>query len=175
MFLRIKQHIFAGLRISKYYGNFHERSVTDLDIGILDADKAISVHIEHSRKLDAREYAFLQCAVLHTMPDGQRRVRTCNVALQVADLAANVFRYADMDALVCHLARECQTFPSPCLNFPHTPIPAMANLTSRRMAHIREELTDKCSSMLLGYRRNCAAATAASQGSLLGVISVHFY
>ncbi|KAJ8596156.1 beta-sandwich domain of Sec23/24 [Rhizopogon salebrosus TDB-379] len=135
-----------GLRISKYYGNFHERSVTDLDIGILDADKAISVQIEHSRKLDAREYAFLQCAVLHTTPEGQRRVRSCNLALQVADLAANVFRFADMDAVVCQLARE-----------------SMANLTSRRIAHIREELTDRCSSILLGYRRNCAAATSASQ------------
>ncbi|KAG2111951.1 Sec23/Sec24 trunk domain-containing protein [Suillus discolor] len=135
-----------GLRISNYYGNFHERSVSDLDIGILDSDKAISVHIEHSRKLDAREYAFLQCAVLHTTPDGQRRVRTCNLALEVADLAANVFRYADMDAVVCHLARE-----------------SMSKLTSRRMAHIREELTDRCSSLLLGYRRNCAAATAVSQ------------
>ncbi|OJA14976.1 hypothetical protein AZE42_03221 [Rhizopogon vesiculosus] len=90
----------SGLRISKYYGNFHERSVTDLDIGILDADKAISVQIEHSRKLDAREYVFLQCAVLHTTPEGQRRVRICNLALQVADLAANVFRYADMDAVL---------------------------------------------------------------------------
>ncbi|KAG0706925.1 hypothetical protein DFH29DRAFT_899078 [Suillus ampliporus] len=135
-----------GLRISKYYGNFHERSLSDLDIGVLDADKAISVHIEHSRKLDAREYAFLQCAVLHTTPDGQRRVRTCNLALQVADLAANVFRYADMDAVVCHLARE-----------------SMTKLTSRRIAHIREELTDRCSSILLGYRRHCAAATAVSQ------------
>ncbi|KAG1877098.1 hypothetical protein C8R48DRAFT_689891 [Suillus tomentosus] len=135
-----------GLRISNYYGNFHEHSVSDLDIGILDSDKAISVHIEHSRKLDAREYAFLQCAVLHTTPDGQRRVRTCNLALEVADLAANVFRYADMDAVVCHLARE-----------------SMSKLTSRRMAHIREELTDRCSSILLGYRRNCAAATAVSQ------------
>jgi protein transport protein SEC24 len=85
--------------------------VTDLDIGILDADKAISVQIEHSRKLDAREYAFLQCAVLHTTPEGQRRVRSCNLALQVADLAANVFRFADMDAVVCQLARECQTLP----------------------------------------------------------------
>jgi protein transport protein SEC24 len=156
----------VGLRISKYYGNFHERSVTDLDIGILDADKAISVQIEHSRKLDARDYVFLQCAVLHTTPQGQRRVRTCNLALQVADLAANVFRYADMDAVVCHLARECQTLPSPHhLYFPHACSPAMANLTSRRIAQIREELTDRCSSILLGYRRHCAAATSVSQGS----------
>jgi len=31
------------------------------------------------------------------------------------------------------------------------------------MSHIREDLTDKCSALLLGYRRNCAAHTAPSQ------------
>lgn len=95
-----------GLRISAQYGNFYQRSTTDLEFGTLDADKAISVTLEHSRTLDDRQYAYLQCAVLHTTASGQRRVRTCNLALQVASLAGNVFRYADMDAIVCHMARE---------------------------------------------------------------------
>ncbi|KAF8839165.1 beta-sandwich domain of Sec23/24 [Paxillus ammoniavirescens] len=135
-----------GLRVSKYYGNFQERPPTDLGLGVFDADKAVSALIEHSRTLDERQYAYLQCAVLYTTMDGQRRVRTCNLALQVASLAGNVFRYADMDAVVCHLARD-----------------SIASLLSRRMAQIREDLTDKCSSILLGYRRNCAAATSPSQ------------
>ncbi|KAH7913293.1 hypothetical protein BJ138DRAFT_1171379 [Hygrophoropsis aurantiaca] len=136
----------TGLRVSKHFGSFHERTVTDLEIGILDSDKAISVLLEHTRTLDERQYAYLQCAVLYTTPSGQRRVRSCNLALQVVTLAGNVFRYADMDTVVCHLARE-----------------SMSKLTSRRMAHIREDLTEKCSSLLLGYRRNCAAATSPSQ------------
>ncbi|KIJ62132.1 hypothetical protein HYDPIDRAFT_182910 [Hydnomerulius pinastri MD-312] len=135
-----------GLRVSKHYGNFHERSPTDMGLGVFDADKAISALIEHTRTLDERQYAYLQCAVLYTTIDGQRRVRTCNLALQVASLAGNIFRYADMDTVVCHLARD-----------------SMASLVSRRLAQIREDLTDKCSSILLGYRRNCAAATAPSQ------------
>ena len=97
-----------GLRISKYYGNLHERSPTDIEVGVCDADKAFSACIEHTRSLDEREYVFLQCAVLHTTRHGQRRVRTCNLALQVTSLAKNVFRFADMDAVVCHLARECE-------------------------------------------------------------------
>ncbi|KAL4067050.1 hypothetical protein V8B97DRAFT_2025337 [Scleroderma yunnanense] len=135
-----------GLRISKYYGNLHERSPTDVEVGICDADKAFSASIEHTRSLDDQQYAYLQCAVLYTTRSGQRRVRTCNLALQVTPLAGNVYRFADMDAVVCHLARE-----------------SMTSLLSRRMAQIREELTDKCSSILLGYRRNCAAATAPTQ------------
>ncbi|KAG6377388.1 hypothetical protein JVT61DRAFT_15184 [Boletus reticuloceps] len=135
-----------GLRVSKYYGNFQERSPTDLTLGIFDSDKAVSALLGHSQTLDERQYAYLQCAVLYTSVDGQRRVRTCNLALPVVSLAGNVFRYADMDAVVCHLARE-----------------SMTSLSSRRMAQIREDLTDKCSSMLLGYRRNCAVAAAQSQ------------
>ncbi|KAH7886990.1 hypothetical protein F5I97DRAFT_1807234 [Phlebopus sp. FC_14] len=135
-----------GLRVAKHYGNFHQRTPTDLVLGVLDADKAISAVIEHTRTLDERQYAYLQSAVLYTTVDGQRRVRLCNLALQVASLAGNVFRYADMDAVICHLVRD-----------------AMTSLTLRRISQIREDLADKCSSILLAYRRHCAAATAPSQ------------
>lgn len=95
--------------MSAHYGNFHKRSSTDLEFGTLDADKAISISLEHSsRSLDdeGQSYAYLQCAVLYTTVGGERRVRTINLAMQVAALAGNVFRFADMDAAVCHFARE---------------------------------------------------------------------
>lgn len=100
----------SGLRIGAQYGNFYKKSTTDLEFGVLDADKAISVTIEHSRALDDRSYAYLQCAVLYTSLSGQRRVRTCNLAIQVASLAGNVFRYADMDTAVCQLTREGECY-----------------------------------------------------------------
>jgi protein transport protein SEC24 len=36
-------------------------------------------------------------------------------------------------------------------------------MTTQKTQFIREEVTEKCSAILLGYRRNCAAATSPSQ------------
>lgn len=44
---------------------------------------------------------------------------------------------------------------------------AVARLPHQKISYIQEELTEKCTAILLGYRRNCAAATAPSQASRL--------
>ncbi|KAK0192430.1 Sec23/Sec24 trunk domain-containing protein [Armillaria mellea] len=122
-----------GVRISEYYGNFHRQSPTDLEFGVLDADKAFSVILEHTGSLSTRRIR-------------DRRVRVLNLALQVVELAGNVFMYADNDTVVCHLMRH-----------------AMMHTKKSNMGHIREDLTENCSSLLLGYRNKCATATATTQ------------
>ncbi|PCH39444.1 protein transporter SEC24 [Wolfiporia cocos MD-104 SS10] len=136
-----------GLRITEHHGNFYQDHRTaDLALGTLDADKAVSVSFEHTAHLDDAGFAFLQSAVLYTSTDGQRRVRVCNLGLQVASLAGNVFRYADMDTVVCHMLRD-----------------AISKLPHQRIAKTQEQLTDKCTATLLGYRKHCAAAAPPSQ------------
>lgn len=136
------------MRISKYLGNFHEPelSATDIQFGTLDADKAFSVVFEHGRALDEHDLAFVQCAVLHTTVTGERLVRVVNLALQVAGLAGNVFRFADMDTVVCHMVRE-----------------GISKLPKQQISQIHEQLTDKCCAILYAYRRNCAASAAHTQ------------
>jgi protein transport protein SEC24 len=140
--------LFVGLRLDEHYGNFHQRTEApdELSLGIVHADTAFSVALSHTAKLSAREHAHIQCAVLYTSVDGERRVRVVNLALNVADLAGTVFRFADMDAVVTHLAKM-----------------AVSTLPRKRMDSIREDLSNRCAEILLGYRKNCAVATQPSQ------------
>lgn len=103
------QHILTdivGLRVTKQYGNFYDNAAGDMQFGTLDADKSVCVVFEHSHTLSDRQYAFIQSATLYTTVSGERRVRVCNLALQVVTLAGNVFRFADTDTVVTYMLRE---------------------------------------------------------------------
>lgn len=159
----------SALRISStYYGNFHQSSPTDLECGVLDADKAISLTFEHSgNSLTSRDFVFLQSAVLYTTASGQRRARICNIALQVVEMAGNVFQYADLDATLCHFTRHGQLLSiAPCLTFMRALVLAMSLRTKQKLSSIRDYLTEKCAAILLGYRKQCAAATRPTQVSI---------
>lgn len=40
---------------------------------------------------------------------------------------------------------------------------AIARIPSYKLAYIKDDLTEKCTAILLGYRKHCAASTAPSQ------------
>lgn len=96
----------TGLRVLSYQGNFLEQAAGDVKMGSLDADKALSVTFEHERSLDIHKDIYVQCAILYTSTVGERRLRTVNLALGVASLAHNVYRYADIDATTTVIAKD---------------------------------------------------------------------
>ncbi|KAI0075537.1 sec24-like protein [Panus rudis PR-1116 ss-1] len=137
-----------GLRVKDYHGNYTgEPTTSSLTIGTLSSSSSISFTFEHTaRRLDERQQAYFQCAVLYTSKEGQRRVRVLNLAMKVAELAGSVFRFADLESVTVYMLRE-----------------ALSKLSSHRISQIQEELTEKCAAILLAYRRNCAASTSPSQ------------
>ncbi|KAI0036093.1 sec24-like protein [Vararia minispora EC-137] len=102
--LRIRSS--TGIRIDQHYGNFYLSEPSTPSLGILDADKAITCTFSVHKALSSREYAFFQAAILYTTVQGERLVRVINLAAQIAELAGNVFRFADMDAVTTYLARH---------------------------------------------------------------------
>jgi protein transport protein SEC24 len=104
--LVVVDRVMLGLNITNHFGNFTRSNLTDLEFGIIDADKAIMADFEHSSTLSTREYAYIQCATLYTSIWGERRVRVINLALQVVELAGNVYQFADSGTVLCRFARE---------------------------------------------------------------------
>ncbi|KAL1672299.1 sec24-related protein [Schizophyllum commune] len=141
-----------GLHATTHHGAFSQTSPTDLEFGVMSADTAFGAGIGFTggtlspTTLDVREFAHIQCAVLYTTAEGSRRVRVLNLALQTVELAANVFHYADMEAVLAHLARA-----------------ALTKLPSEKLSTIRDEITEQCALMHLGYRERCAQAAGVGQ------------
>ena len=90
-----------GLRVSEYFGAGQRRHANELELPMCDADKTFAIRITHENAL-AKELteASLQCALLYTTAEGQRRIRVHTVAVPVATQLGVIFRNADVDAVL---------------------------------------------------------------------------
>lgn len=105
-----------GLQVSSYHGNFLQNSLgADLELGSIDADKAVGVIFSYDGKLDSKLDAHFQCALLYTTAAGERRVRCTNTVASVGENIHEVMRLIDQDAVVSIIAREGIN----CLPFSH--------------------------------------------------------
>ncbi|KAK0749874.1 hypothetical protein B0T18DRAFT_407745 [Schizothecium vesticola] len=129
-----------GLQISAYHGNFVQHTFgADLEIGVLDTDKAIGVTFSYDAKLDPKLDAHFQAALLYTTASGQRRVRCINVIAGVSDNPKECLKFIDQDAVCAILAKEAST---------------KLATTSATLKDIRLGLTEKTIDVLAGYRKN---------------------
>lgn len=103
-----------GLQVSSYHGNFVQNALgADLEIGGIDADKAMGVIFSYDGKLDTKLDAHFQAALLYTSADGQRRVRCINVVAGVNEGALETMRFIDQDAVVAVIAKEGKSTATP--------------------------------------------------------------
>lgn len=136
-----------GLQVSAYHGAFVQHTFgADLEIGTIDADKAIGVSFSYDGKLDPKLDAHFQAALLYTSASGQRRVRCINVVAGVSDSAVDTMRTVDQDAVVSILAKE-----------------AASKISERSLKDIRNNLTEKTIDILAGYRKNFSGSHPPGQ------------
>ncbi|KAK3319922.1 hypothetical protein B0T19DRAFT_467836, partial [Cercophora scortea] len=129
-----------GLQVSSYHGNFVQHTFgADLEIGVIDADKAIGVTFGYDGKLDSKLDAHFQAALLYTTASGQRRVRCCNIVAGVSDNAKDSIKFIDQDAVYTIMAKEAAT---------------KLATTSSTLKDIRLGLTEKTIDVLANYRKN---------------------
>ncbi|GMG45543.1 unnamed protein product [Aspergillus oryzae var. brunneus] len=96
-----------GLQVSAYHGNFIQHALgADLEIGSIDADKAIGVMFSYDGKLDPKLDAHFQTALLYTTAEGQRRVRCINVVAAVNEGGLETMKFIDQDCVVSIMAKE---------------------------------------------------------------------
>lgn len=138
-----------GLQVSNYYGNFiHHAIGADLEIGVIDADKAITATFQYDGKLDSKLDAHFQAALLYTTASGERRVRCINSIASVADNPRESLRFVDQDAVVSIIAKD-----------------AIVRLgtTSSSLKEIRQSVIEKTIDILAQYRKNMSGNHPAGQ------------
>lgn len=139
-----------GLQISTYHGHFVQHTFgADLELGVVDADKALGVTFTYDGKLDAKLDAHFQSALLYTAACGQRRVRCTNVIASVSDTGKesgvreqsirDCMKFVDQDAVLALLAKEA------CTKF---------GTTSANLRDTRAWLTERTIDILSAYRKH---------------------
>ncbi|KAH8888661.1 hypothetical protein GQ53DRAFT_749065 [Thozetella sp. PMI_491] len=129
-----------GLQVGAYHGNFIQHTFgADLEIGVIDADKALAVTFGYDGKLDSKLDAHFQAALLYTTAAGQRRVRCINVIASVSENAKDSIKFIDQDAVYTILAKEAST---------------KLATTSATLKDVRLSLTEKTIDVLAGYRKH---------------------
>lgn len=92
--------------MQSHIGNFHQRSLTDLEAGTMDPEQSLGAVLKHDGKLDERSMAFIQAAVLYTSAGGERRVRTMNLSFPVTNHIGNLFKFSDFDTGMALLYKD---------------------------------------------------------------------
>ncbi|KAG5438368.1 hypothetical protein PCANB_002856 [Pneumocystis canis] len=144
--VQIKVRCSNGLSVERYIGSHIQKKSSELELSIIDSEKAITVTFTHDSKLDRRSCAYFQCAVLYTTVTGYRRLRCYNVAASVSSNLGDIIKHADIDACITVLIKD-----------------ALLKITKSSLKQIRDELTEICVNILACYRKNASSFIPTSQ------------
>lgn len=135
-----------GLRVESYLTGQHIFGDVDVDVPGIDADSAFAVTMALEEKLEPDSTPCVQCALLYTTANGERRIRVLTLSLLAVNSMSSLYRYADLDAVCNVLMRR-----------------AVHSCSRNTLHQAREQIVDTCVNILYNYRRTCAASTSSGQ------------
>ena len=94
-----------GFRVSSFNGHFFIRSMDLLALPATNADHAYAVQLAHDETLPTATESYLQCALLYTNADGERRIRVHTMCVPVVSDVAQMYRAVDGGAMSAFLTR----------------------------------------------------------------------
>ena len=135
-----------GVSVDEYVGAYNVRTVSDIDLPAIDCDKSIIVKLGHDSKLKEGPEASFQCALLYTTTQGERRIRVHTLSLSTSSSMSSLFRGADPDAQLLHIARR-----------------TALNLPGVSPFNARDQALASAINILYTYRKFCASSSSAGQ------------
>lgn len=84
-----------GVRIAAFHGHFFNRSTDLLALPTCDPDKAFAVQVALEEAVMATSVAYVQCALLYTSSNGERRIRVHTMSVPVVSELADLYRATD--------------------------------------------------------------------------------
>uniref|UniRef100_A0A672J719 SEC24 homolog D, COPII coat complex component n=1 Tax=Salarias fasciatus TaxID=181472 RepID=A0A672J719_SALFA len=136
----------TGFRATDFFGAIHMNNTTDVEMAAVDCDKAVTVEFKHDDNLSEENGALIQCALLYTTINGQRRLRIHNVSLNCSSQLSELYKSCETDSLINFFAKS-----------------AYRAILNQPVKNVREILVNQTAHMLACYRKNCASPSAASQ------------
>ncbi|XP_077056483.1 protein transport protein Sec24C isoform X2 [Siphateles boraxobius] len=136
----------TGIRATDFFGSFYMSNTTDVELAGLDCDKTVTVEFRHDDKLSEETGALMQCAVLYTSCNGQRRLRIHNMAVNCCAQLADLYRNCETDTIINFFVKY-----------------AYRSILSSPTKNVRDSLVNQCAQILACYRKNCASPSSAGQ------------
>jgi protein transport protein SEC24 len=157
-------HLIPGLRVQNHIGNFHQRSLTDLEAGTMDSEQSLGAVLRHDGKLDERSMAFIQAAVLYTTATGERRVRTMNLSFPITNHIGNLFKFSDFDTGMALLYKDGKQPASRSRALADSDLSkAVTQALTKNLNDVRRGLTERCVRVMAMYRKHVAVPTSMGQ------------
>jgi len=95
-----------GVKISAFHGNYYLRGADLLALPTCDSDKSFVCDLGHEEQNLTISHVAIQCALLYTTSEGERRIRVHNLNIPVTQNLPDVFQTIDVPVTITSLLRS---------------------------------------------------------------------